>query len=198
MNCELIPINWIKPLENEGLSDYSYRLSKVIDTESDFALIGVSFGGLVAVEISKVLKPSYTILISSVETKSELRRIYKSAGKAGILKAIPTKMFDPPRSIAQFIFGTENKVLLNSILDETDLTFVKWAVNELVNWKNQDRVENSIRIHGTKDKLIPWKGSSKVELIENGEHFMIVDRAEEISKIINEKIKQHQNSGYSK
>ena len=86
---------------------------------------------------------------------------------------------------------TANKEILNDILEGTDLKFAKWAVNELVNWDNQNQVDNVIRIHGTKDKLIPWRGSGKVELIEDGEHFMIVDRAGEISKIINEKIRHN-------
>ncbi|NHE59159.1 alpha/beta hydrolase [Cyclobacterium plantarum] len=189
LDYPLIPVEWIEPVENETLKDYSIRLSKMIDIDSDFALVGVSFGGLVAVEINKFLQPKLTILISSTETKNELRPIYRGVGKIGLLNSIPSKFFDPPRNIAKFIFGTNNGKLLNSILDDTDLRFAKWAANELVNWSNLDRVENVIRIHGTKDKLIPWRGSGKVELIDNGEHFMIVDRADEISKIINEKIK---------
>ena len=70
LDYPLIPVDWIEPTENESLKDYSNRLLKVIDTKSDFALLGVSFGGLVAVEISKVLKPRLTIIISSAETKS--------------------------------------------------------------------------------------------------------------------------------
>jgi esterase/lipase len=189
LDYPLIPLEWIEPIENESLKDYSERLSKVIDTKSDFAIMGVSFGGLVAVEISKVLKPRLTILISSAETRNELRIIYRIVGKTGFLNKLPKKMFDLPRILARFVFGTQNKKLLNSILDDTELTFAKWAINELVSWDNLDKIENVVRIHGTKDKLIPWSGLEKVELIENGEHFMIVDRAEEISELINKKIK---------
>ena len=42
-----------------------------------------------------------------------------------------------------------------------------------------------IKINGTSDKLIPPRGITKMYLIENGEHFMIVDRAQEISELIN-------------
>ncbi|MEP0004713.1 MAG: alpha/beta hydrolase [Balneola sp.] len=196
LDYPLIPVEWIEPIENETLKDYSIRLSKIIDTHSDFTLVGLSFGGLVAVEISKILEPRLTILISSAETKNELRPIYRSVGKTGLLNSLPDKLFDPQRNIAKFIFGASNKILLNSILDDTDLSFAKWAVNELVNWSNLDRVKNIVRIHGTNDKLIPWSGSGKVELIENGEHFMIVDRANEISEIINEKIKAYSSNDH--
>ena len=189
LDYELIPIEWIEPKEKESLKNYSLRLSQIIDVKSNFGLIGVSFGGLVAVEIGKILNPKLTILISSAETKNELRPIYRSLGQLGFLNKLPSKVFDPPRKIAHFIFGTSNKKLLNSILDDTNLEFAKWAVNELVNWTNQDRIKNLIRIHGTNDKLIPWTSTEKGDLIEGGEHFMIVDRAQEISEIINKKIK---------
>ncbi len=96
----------------------------------------------------------------------------------------------PPKAIAHFMFGTDKKELLNSILNGTDLNFAKWAIRELMNWKNQTRLSNLLKIGGAKDKLLPPKGGNTI-LIEQGEHFMIVDKAEEISEIINRKIKTY-------
>jgi len=194
LDHELIALDWIDPKKDESLESYSARLSSAIDQNSDFALIGVSFGGLVAIEISKILKPRQTILISSAETSTELKPIYRQIGRLKILEKIPPKLFDPPRQLASFLFGTTNKELLNKILDDTDLNFVKWAVNRLTQWNNEDRLSNVVRIHGTADKLIPWKSSTEVYMIEGGQHFMIVDKAEEISNIINEEIKTHPNT----
>ena len=98
-------------------------------------------------------------------------------------------MFDPPRFIAKYLFGAKNSKLLFSILDDTDLNFAKWAVTELINWKNIIEIKNILKINGTNDKLIPPKGNTKMELINGGTHFMIVDNAYEISKIINKTIK---------
>ena len=81
--------------------------------------------------------------------------------------------------------------MLNKILDDTDLDFAKWAVDKLVTWKNETKLTNCLKIGGTKDKLMPSKDINNTMLIENGEHGMIVDMAEEVSKIINERIKKH-------
>ena len=81
---------------------------------------------------------------------------------------------------------------MNAILEDTDLHFTKWAIRELMNWKNQTRLPNLIKIGGLNDKLLPPKGENTI-LIEKGEHFMIVDKAEEISRILNEKIKAYHN-----
>lgn len=189
LDCKLIPIEWIEPLKNETIESYSIRISKSINREEDFGIMGVSFGGLVAVEISKRLNPKLTILISSAETKLELRLIYRIIGKTKLLKLIPQFLFDPPRIIADWIFGAVNKKLLNQILNDTDLFFAKWAVNQLTNWSNIEKLSNPVlKIGGTHDKLIPPNKNQR--LIEKGEHFMIVDRAYEISQIINEIIRK--------
>ena len=189
LDCKLIPIEWIEPLKNETIESYSIRISKSINREEDFGIMGVSFGGLVAVEISKRLNPKLTILISSAETKLELRLIYRIIGKTKLLKLIPQFIFDPPRIIADWIFGAVNKKLLNQILNDTDLYFAKWAVNQLTNWSNIEKLSNPVlKIGGTHDKLIPPNKNQR--LIEKGEHFMIVDRADEISQIINEIIRK--------
>ncbi|QDH80620.1 hypothetical protein FKX85_16860 [Echinicola soli] len=106
-----------------------------------------------------------------------------------MLKFFPSSFFTPPRSLAHRLFGTDKKELLNSILDLTDTLFTKWAVIQLVKWKNRKRIENLIKISGTKDKLNPASNIDKnTYLIVNGEHFMIVDKADEISQLINQQL----------
>jgi len=180
----LVPIDWIIPEKNESIKYYSKRLSKSIKKKEDFAILGVSFGGLVAIEISKLLQPKITILISSIENKYELPLLNRIIGKTGIIKLIPKSLFKPPTKIAMWLFGAKNKSLLVDILNDTDLAFAKWAINQLLNWKNTTGISNSIlKIIGSKDKLFSITTNSII--IKNGEHFMIVDKAEELSDIIN-------------
>lgn len=107
-----------------------------------------------------------------------------------MIKLMPKGLFNPPRIIANYIFGAENKELLHQILNDTDLFFAKWAINELICWKNIQNVENCLKINGDKDKLIPYNQCNISVNIKNGEHFMIVDKSNEISLIINNWIKQ--------
>lgn len=194
LDYELVPVEWIKPKKKESIIEYSKRLilEYGIDTDKNFGILGVSFGGLIATEISKLTKPKFTVLISSVETRNELSGIIKIIGKSKLLELVPKSLLNPPKAIARFMFGTDNKELLNSIIDDTDVSFTKWAIRALMNWKNQSQLPNLIKIGGTKDKLLPPKGDNTI-LIDNGGHFMIVDRAKEISDIINGEIKTHYN-----
>ncbi|WP_051584663.1 alpha/beta fold hydrolase [Pedobacter jeongneungensis] len=77
----MIHVDWIKPVKNESLSAYAERLSKVIDNAQPFALVGVSFGGMIAVEIAKILNPVSTIIISSTMLSNHLPVLYRFAGR---------------------------------------------------------------------------------------------------------------------
>lgn len=189
--CKFEAIHWIKPLDNdEPISNYARRLAEQI-IDDEFILIAVSFGGLIAVEMNKILKPKLTIIISSVETAKDLRTIYRFIGITGLVKVIPSFMISPPKPIMNWLFGAKNKKLLGEILHDTDVKFAKWAIIQLTSWKNKEKVAGIIKIHGTRDKMIPSNPDNEIIAIKNGEHFMIVDRAKEISQILKEIIIHH-------
>ncbi len=51
--------------KKRSLEHYCRRLSEQIDTSGSFSLVGLSFGGVIATEMSKFLRPVQTVLISS-------------------------------------------------------------------------------------------------------------------------------------
>lgn len=189
LNYEFIPIKWETPIPNETLKEYSKRLAHQIDQSEPFILMGVSFGGLVSMEINKEIKPVLTILISSAASHKELPRLYRVIGKMRIVEVLPKILFKSPIWIMYWLFSAKNKKLLKEILNDTDPYFVKWAVKNLLTWRNSDGGREIIKIHGTSDRLIPMNNKKCIQVLKGG-HFMIVDRAEEISEIINREIKK--------
>ncbi|NVK27171.1 MAG: alpha/beta hydrolase [Flavobacteriia bacterium] len=183
----LVPIDWIAPLKNENLFSYANRISTTIDTSEEFALLGVSFGGLVAIEVAKIHPPSKLILISTIESYRDRRFVYNLPGISSLLKLVPKRFFIPPRRFIIRLFGAVNKALLSDILRDTDPQFAKWATAQFLGWRNTEYLPISNRIHGTNDRVIPLASSRPggTYLIEGGEHFMIVDKAPEVSEIIN-------------
>jgi len=51
-------------------------------------------------------------------------------------------------------------------------------------WKNANKAEDIIHIHGTSDKIFPIRPIKNCIKITKGGHFMIVNKSEEISRII--------------
>jgi pimeloyl-ACP methyl ester carboxylesterase len=184
----IIHIDWIAPNKNESLATYAQRLSKVIDITQTFALIGVSFGGMIAVEMAKILKPITTVIISSTMFGAQLPALYRFAGKLRLLKLIPAQLLKSSNRLTQnYYFGTrssDEKILLSEIIRDTDPYFLKWAIGSILSWKNEIRPERIYHIHGTNDKILYAKTARPDFVIENGTHFMVYQNAEEISDII--------------
>ena len=183
LNNETQVIQWIKPSPKEDLKEYAKRLLSQINQHEEYGLLGVSFGGIVAIELSKLIQPKILILVSSVATSGQLPKSYVSIGKTKILNVIPDSLLKPPSQLLGFLFGARNKELLKQIISDTDPGFIRWALNSIINWSSEEKLANVIRIHGTNDKLIPLKGSA-IE-VEGGGHFMVVDKAGEVSNLIN-------------
>ena len=89
--------------------------------------------------------------------------------------------------ISDWFFGTESnadKTLLRKILKDTDSRFLTWAVNEILNWKNNDEPKNWVHIHGDQDRIIPLKNVRTTYMIKGGGHFMTVNKAKEIEVLL--------------
>src|SRR5690606_24659764 len=102
-------LEWIKPEAGEDFLTYARRLSEGIDVLQPFVLIGLSLGGMMAVEMNKFLSPSYTLLISSVTNSSQLPFWFKLAGITHIYKIIPNSFFHHCNAIASWLLGAQSK-----------------------------------------------------------------------------------------
>jgi len=183
---ELIHIPWIHPLSNESLADYSKRLfdESIIDDDSN--LLGVSFGGMVAMEFAKIKQPKNLFLISTIHSRKELPTLFKIGGWMRLHKIVPSKLLTSANFISYYLFGVkqkEDRSLLKEILRDTDPKFLKWAMSAILTWTNTESA--GYNIHGTNDKILPLKRSVDVS-IHDGGHFMIVTKADEISAVIME------------
>lgn len=184
--CNSVFIQWNLPLKDESIENYALRLTGQIKDENPI-LVGVSFGGMMAVEVAKIIKTEKVILISSAKTKNEIPPYYRLSAKVGAHKMVPFQQLKKVKSVNYFLFGVKNpqeKTLLDAILEDTNPDFLRWAVSQIVNWKNEFIPENLIHIHGTSDKMLPYRYIKSDYSIENGGHLMIVRESPKISKIL--------------
>lgn len=179
-------VDWIKPSSDESMENYAKRIATIIKAEKPI-LMGLSFGGMIAVEISKIIDTEKVILISSAKTKSELSSQFKILNPIGIIKVLPSKVLKHHNFLTNWFFGAsrkEDKRLLGQVLKETDPDFLKWAIHEILNWQNASKPKNFIHIHGSSDRIIPIENVEFTHEIRNGGHFMIMNKSQEIQRIL--------------
>jgi hypothetical protein len=180
-------IDWLLPEAKEPLRSYAKRIAEKINTAEPFILVGLSFGGMLATEVLEFVQPQKTILISSAARRQELPFYYKLAGKLHFNKLFPAAVIKKGNALINWVMGVsaiKDKDLVQEILAASNPEFSKWAINEIVNWKRTVAPQSIIRIHGNKDKVLPIIKFTPQHLIDKGGHFMIANRAEEISLIL--------------
>ena len=181
---KLIHIEWIKPLEDEKIESYAHRLLLQIKTSRP-TMIGVSFGGIIAIEMAKHIETNKLILISSVKTKADIPFRYRLAGNLWMNKLIPAPLYRKANFVVYWLFGVrkkKEKELLKAIMDDTDNDFVDWATNKIVTWTNEQHVPNVVTIHGTADRIFPFKKADYT--VKKGGHLMVVSKADEVARIL--------------
>jgi pimeloyl-ACP methyl ester carboxylesterase len=179
-------IKWIQPIKNESIEDYAIRLTEQIITQNPI-IIGLSFGGMMAVEIGKLINTEKIILIASAKTKFEIPFYYRFVGNLGLHKLMPVNLMKRPNFISNWYFGTESekdKALLSSILRDTDSKFLKWAIDKIVNWQNVIIPSNLKHIHGTSDRILPFRFVSANVKIDEGGHFMTTNKVNKLNREI--------------
>ena len=180
-------LEWMPVNQEDGLSQYCSGLIDQINLNEPFILIGLSFGGIVAMELSRQIEPVQTVLISSISRPEEVGKIFMVLKKLKAQKIIPVHLFLKPSRILFRLFGAhtnEEKDLLKNILRDTDPLFFKWAIDRMFSWKNEWRPPGLIHIHGTNDKILPYNKNMQAIKVEGGEHLMVYSKAEEISRLL--------------
>jgi len=185
--CEPFFLDWIKPLKNETLKDYALRLANPIK-EPDATIVGLSLGGMMATEIVTVNPGMKAIIISSNRTSKEFPFYSRFLAKyLPLYRLLNRRILMTVFPVAAWFLGArtkEQKLVLKNVFLRTNIPFVKWCIWAIARWKHQDVPPNVIHIHGTADKLLPFRYVHPDHIIENGEHLMIRSLAAEISALL--------------
>ena len=182
-----VHIGWISPERGEKIEVYAKRLSAQIDTKNP-VLVGLSFGGMIAVEVGKLIPDSKVVLLSIVKNRSEVPFYYKAFQGFPIHRIFPYKsLLWAAYGLAYWLFspeGEEQKQLFRTILKETDPHFLKWALHKVVVWQNKEVPEDLVHIHGKRDRIFPFRFVSPDISVEDSGHLMVMNQAEEVSDIL--------------
>jgi pimeloyl-ACP methyl ester carboxylesterase len=181
-------LRWLSPQTlAENLPHYAARLAAAIPPEQACWLVGVSFGGVLALEVAQLRPLARVVLISSFAGPSELPWIGKLARATGLYHLVPPQLLPRLPRVAKWFFGVKtgrDYQLLRQILHDTDPDFTRWAIARLLQWPGRT-LPSAIRIHGTGDRLLP-AGTAPSQYMLPGGHLIIISQAAAISRILNQ------------
>jgi len=182
--CEPVFINWINPLKKESLKDYALRLREQISEEHP-TVVGVSFGGMLAAEMAKADGQMKAIIIASSKSADEFPAYLRVGKYFPLYKWLPGNLLKTGR--LNWILGAkgeEQKKLMRTLIADADPAFLKWAIEAILNWNEKMASPNVKHIHGTADRLLPFRYVKADFIIEGGTHLMSINKPSEISAVL--------------
>jgi pimeloyl-ACP methyl ester carboxylesterase len=188
---QLVVPPWIPPRKNESLPSYAARMAETVTVARDVPLVlgGVSFGGMLAYEAARHLKPAAVVLIASCRTSQSLRPLHR-AGRC-LLPVLPVGIW----SVAKLLAGPVMRVMhrrsparremLVRMFRESDSRFMHWTVEAILGWEPAPLEGIAIfQIHGSRDVMIPARRVKADVLIPGGGHLINMSRADEVNAFI--------------
>jgi pimeloyl-ACP methyl ester carboxylesterase len=177
-------LEWLIPEKDEDLTTYAARMASLVP-EPHAVLVGVSFGGVVAQEMSVFLKLRKLVIISSIKSRNELPKRLKIAAKTLAYKLVPTSLVLSASDLTKFAIGpkTEKRLkLYQEYLHVRDKTYLDWAIEQMVTWKRHKEIEGVIHLHGDSDPIFPIKNIDNCQQIKGGTHIMILNKGRLITQ----------------
>ncbi len=183
--CEPVFIDWISPLKNESLKSYALRLRQQI-REDHPIVVGISFGGMLATEMAKTDNLLKAIIIASNKSADEFPAYLRMGKYFPVYKWLPEKLIKNGFRLNWILGanGNEQKNLLHSILKDADPAFLKWAIGAILNWNEKTIPGNVKHIHGTADRLLPFRYVKADFEIPGGTHLVSINKPKEISALL--------------
>jgi len=179
-------IRWIPPKKNEALGAYASRLIAQINTSEPFVLIGLSLGGIMAVEIARRIAPQCTIIISSIPLSSHLPPWFRAAGHLGLGRIVPAILLKAATSVKHFLTmkTPANRRLIQSVIWSGDDEFIHWALNAVLEWNNTELPSPLYHVHGTRDEVFPIGFTNPTHIIPKAGHMFLLSQPEEVNNLL--------------
>lgn len=190
---EAVYIDWVEPEPTDTLATYAAKLIDKYQITDGCVLVGNSLGGMLAIEMAKIIRADKVILISSIKSVAESPAYFKLFRALPVQKIIPPKFFTDLDFLLELIFGQmekEDRELFKDMLKKCSPEFLQWAMGAVLNWDNTIVPDNVFEISGDKDMVFPYKNLKDAEIIQGGTHIMIYDMPGEVNEFLNRVLKK--------
>jgi pimeloyl-ACP methyl ester carboxylesterase len=184
---------WIVPEWKDTMHTYAKKMAEPILKAENPVVIGLSLGGMLASEMTTFIPHLQVILVSSIKHRSERSNLLR------IGRAFPIQGLMPPNTMKRFSFlwkMSQKKRLkgdadhMVQMFQEQDDKFMRWAILHAPKWRGKGDESRIAHIHGTADRMFPYRRIKNAIPVEGGSHLMVYVQGREVTRLILEELKR--------
>ena len=192
----VVVVDWIEPLPRESLSDYAKRMAEHSAIPAGCLLGGASFGGIVAMEMSRYVNPRGVVLIGSIADPKELpRRIRLLRPLAPLIRLAPVRLCQAFVTALNGVWLRRRNRRLSAIARQfcsASPQLLRWSLNAILRWREAPPVDCLVlRVHGDRDPLFPLSALAKRadavqggRVVRGGGHVISLSHPQEVNEFL--------------
>lgn len=181
---------WPRPLPKETLPDYCQRLAEELRPLGATVIGGVSFGGIIALEVAKILQPKCLVLISSVRRPQELPwRIRVFRNLLWLFPCLPLRWMQWSSAATPNV----NRQLTGAVrvFRLADPLTLKWSIFQTLHWEVPPPLECPVyQLHGDRDFVFPISLTRPTQVVRGGGHLITLTHAREVNAFLHDCIEK--------
>ncbi len=176
---QLVVPPWLPPRWQESLSEYAARMAEAVNPGGPCYIGGMSFGGMVALEMSRHLPVKACLLISSLRSARELPQWARWLGPGAWL--LPPWTDWVVSATGTVMLRTLGPVLPKPLKQSCShlsrmypCPMLPWACRAVVKWKPDPNSWTCpiSHLHGDRDRVIPHRRTTPTQIVPDGGHVL--------------------------
>jgi pimeloyl-ACP methyl ester carboxylesterase len=187
--------NWIPHVPGESLRGYVERFARSLAIDSPAILGGVSMGGMVALEMARIVPARCVILIASCRHPRATNPLLRLSER--LTRPLPSILLDKGRVLAPLFLGRggrlgapERKLLVRMARD-LPVPFLRWAPRAVLAWQGcEDPGVPVYHIHGDRDIVFALRRVRPDRVVPGGIHVLNLSHPDEVNAFIGECIQR--------
>jgi pimeloyl-ACP methyl ester carboxylesterase len=191
-------LDWLEPERREPIQTYAGRMAAQITDQGPVDLIGLSFGGIMAVEMAHLIPVRNIFLISSIKSRQEKPFFFKVMRYLPFYLTNVRFLRDRTTWFWGRYFGLQSKEdieLFYRFMPGLSDRYMRWAVQQMCKWKNEEVPARVVHIHGDKDRIFPVHSCEPHHVIPGANHSMVFTHGHEVSRIIADRLSDFSDPG---
>lgn len=184
---DLLVPEWPSPEPRESLAHYAARMAAAVKAAESGPVVvgGVSFGGMLALEMSQHLDTRAVALIASCRSPRGVCLPLRFAEYPA--RVLPSALVSWSRVFAPLVVGRggvprEHRAMLIEMIRGVSVPLLRWGARAIMEWPGRDELAVPVHhIHGDRDWVIPVAGVKPTQVVHGGAHVLNLSHPDEVN-----------------
>ncbi|TWT50576.1 hypothetical protein Pla22_33190 [Rubripirellula amarantea] len=190
----LIVPEWVVPNDGDDLRSYCVRIADALAVDRPCIVGGASFGGIVALEMTRHINAMACILIGSIRGPHQLpQRIRILRPFSAALNITPLTLLQKSAAlsaVAARSAGAKHLAGITRQFSRADADVLRWSARQILSWDSSYEDVDVRHIHGDRDNVFPISCVEPDEVVAGGGHVISMTHGSQVNEFLRKHISQ--------